>query len=62
MPAMAAALADDGQAILSGILVTEREGVTGFLEEHGWTVQADDTEEAWWSVLVTPPGESPAGA
>jgi ribosomal protein L11 methyltransferase len=62
MPAMAAALAGDGQAILSGILVTEREGVTGFLEEHGWTVQADDTEEAWWSVLVTPPGESPAGA
>ena len=54
LPALAAALTADGRAILSGILVTEREGMLGFLAEHGWTVHAEDTEEAWWSVLVSP--------
>lgn len=54
LPAMAAALSDDGQAILSGILVAEREEMLGLLREGGWTVERDDTEEAWWSVQVTP--------
>jgi ribosomal protein L11 methylase PrmA len=54
LPAMAAALTDDGQAILSGILVTEREEMLGLLRDAGWTVERDDTEEAWWSVQVVP--------
>jgi ribosomal protein L11 methyltransferase len=55
LPAMADALTDDGQAILSGILVTERDEMLGILRQQGWSVHAEDTEEAWWSVLVTPP-------
>ena len=55
LPAMAAALTDDGTAILSGILVTEREEMLGLLRDAGWAVHRDDTEEAWWSVEVTPP-------
>jgi ribosomal protein L11 methyltransferase len=54
LPAMAAALTDDGQAILSGILVTEREEMLDLLRDAGWTVERDDTEEAWWSVQVVP--------
>jgi ribosomal protein L11 methyltransferase len=55
LPALAAGMAPDGQAILSGILVAERDEMLGFLRETGWTVQAEDSEEAWWSVQVTPP-------
>jgi ribosomal protein L11 methyltransferase len=54
LPAMAAALTDDGQAILSGILVTEREEMLDILRQQGWSVHGEDSEEAWWSVLVTP--------
>jgi ribosomal protein L11 methyltransferase len=55
LPAMAEALTDDGQAILSGILVAERDEMLGVLRELGWSVHREDAEEAWWSVLVTPP-------
>ena len=54
LPAMAGALTDGGEAILSGILVTERDEMLAILAEHGWSVQGEDTEEAWWSVHVTP--------
>jgi ribosomal protein L11 methyltransferase len=55
LPAIAAGLTEDGQAILSGILVAERDEMLGLLREQGWSVQREDAEEAWWSVLVTPP-------
>lgn len=55
LPAMAAALADDGEAILSGILLAERDEMLGLLRDAGWRVHRDDTEEAWWSVQVSPP-------
>jgi len=55
LPAMAGALTADGQAILSGILVAEREEMLGILREQGWTAHGEDAEEAWWSVVVTPP-------
>jgi ribosomal protein L11 methyltransferase len=55
LPAMAAALTDDGEAILSGILVTEREEMLATLRRQGWAPRREDAEEAWWSVQVTPP-------
>lgn len=53
LPSIAAALTPDGEAILSGILVAEREEMLGVLAEGGWTVKQEDAEEAWWSVLIT---------
>jgi ribosomal protein L11 methyltransferase len=55
LPAIAAALSDDGEAILSGILVAERDEMTAALKAGGWTVKNEDSEEAWWSVHVTAP-------
>jgi ribosomal protein L11 methyltransferase len=55
LPAMADALADDGEAILSGILATEREEMLTALRDQGWTPRGEDAEEAWWTVQVTPP-------
>jgi ribosomal protein L11 methyltransferase len=55
LPAMKDALTDDGEAILSGILVSEREEMLGILAAAGWAVARDDTEGDWWSVHVAPP-------
>ena len=54
LPSMRAALAGDGQAILSGILRDEREAMLAALDADGWTVQREDTEDAWWSVQIAP--------
>jgi ribosomal protein L11 methyltransferase len=54
LPAIDDALADDGDAILSGILVTEREEMLEILAAERWSVKRDDTEGDWWSVHVTP--------
>lgn len=61
LPAMGDALTDDGEAILSGILVAEREEMLATLASHGWTVKREDAEEAWWSVHVTPPRARSSG-
>lgn len=55
LPALAAGLTSDGEAILSGILVAEREEMLGLLASGGWRVLREDSEEAWWSVLVARP-------
>ncbi|MEX2181677.1 MAG: 50S ribosomal protein L11 methyltransferase [Gemmatimonadaceae bacterium] len=52
LPVMAMTLTEDGVAILSGILVEERPRMLAALADGGWTVEAEDTEEAWWSVRV----------
>jgi ribosomal protein L11 methyltransferase len=54
LPALSEALTEDGEAILSGILTTEREEMLEMLDEDGWTPRREDSEEAWWSVHVTP--------
>jgi ribosomal protein L11 methyltransferase len=54
LPVMRSGLADGGQAILSGILRDERESMAVALAGHGWTIQNEDTEDAWWSVLIAP--------
>jgi len=43
-----------GQAILSGILVEEREAMLAALDADGWTVEREDTEDVWWSVQIAP--------
>ena len=55
LPVMNDALTEDGEAILSGILVTERDEMLAILASEGWSVKRDDTEGDWWSVHVTPP-------
>jgi ribosomal protein L11 methyltransferase len=55
LPAIAAALADDGEAILSGILVSEREEMIAALRAGGWTLGNEDAEEAWWSIRIARP-------
>jgi ribosomal protein L11 methyltransferase len=54
LPAMRAAMPDDGVAILSGILVEERERMLDALGGYGFAVAREDREEAWWSATVRP--------
>ena len=51
LPAIHAALADEGQAVLSGILVDEREHMLDVLT-HDWRVEAEAREGQWWSVAI----------
>lgn len=52
LPLMAIALAADGTAILSGILLEERETMQAVLAAHGWRVIEEDAEEIWWSASI----------
>ncbi|HEY0779127.1 MAG TPA: 50S ribosomal protein L11 methyltransferase, partial [Gemmatirosa sp.] len=47
-----AALAPDGDVVLSGILWEERPVMLEILAARGWRVAAEDHEDAWWSVHV----------
>lgn len=49
---IARALTADGVAILSGILLEEREKMLALLESTGWRVLREDEEEIWWSVSI----------
>jgi ribosomal protein L11 methyltransferase len=46
------ALTMDGEVILSGILVEERETMYAALERTGWVVVAEDVEGVWWTALA----------
>jgi ribosomal protein L11 methyltransferase len=52
LPAIAAALTDDGEAVLSGILVEERAMMLEALTAGGWTLFGEDAEGAWWSARI----------
>ena len=54
LPAMRAALAGDGVAIFSGILVEEREVFVSALERGGWLVEREDVEDVWWTAAARP--------
>jgi ribosomal protein L11 methyltransferase len=55
LPVIRDSLKAGGRAILSGILVEEREVMVEALMRAGWRVVSEDTEEGWWSVLVVRP-------
>ena len=52
LPAIRSALTPDGEAILSGILLAERESMLAALARDGWRVVAEDVEGAWWTARV----------
>jgi ribosomal protein L11 methyltransferase len=56
LPAFHRALSPNGWAILSGILVEEAEGMRTAARSAGFIVEAEDSEEQWWSVLLRAPG------
>jgi ribosomal protein L11 methyltransferase len=53
LPAIAAALTEDGAAVLSGILVEERAAMLTELDDRGWRVVAEDVEGTWWTVRIS---------
>ena len=55
LPTIAAALPAGGTAILSGILVEERAAMLDVIAAGGWTVDAEDVEEVWWSASISRP-------
>ncbi len=52
MPGIASALTVDGEAILSGMLVEERDMMLALLARGGWHVTREDVEGDWWSVAL----------
>jgi ribosomal protein L11 methyltransferase len=52
LPTVARCLAEDGQAIISGILFSERDTMLSVLNAGGWRVCAEDTEGEWWTATV----------
>ena len=52
LPVIANSLADDGIAILSGILIEESERMTWMLGLKGWRILHEDREDAWWSACI----------
>jgi ribosomal protein L11 methyltransferase len=52
LPIMAEALERDGAAIISGILLEERDYMLAMLVRFGWVVTAEDNEGIWWSASI----------
>jgi ribosomal protein L11 methyltransferase len=52
LPGISDALTDDGEAILSGILLEERDVMVDVLRAGGWRIVDEDVEGAWWSVRI----------
>jgi ribosomal protein L11 methyltransferase len=52
LPVIAMSLDADGRAILSGILAEEREMMMGALHGAGWSIEAEDHEDIWWSATI----------
>jgi ribosomal protein L11 methylase PrmA len=55
LPTIAAALTADGAAILSGILVAERDHMVMVLAAGGLRITEEHAEGEWWTVAVRPP-------
>ena len=55
LPIVFDSLTKGGRAILSGILQTESDAMLDEIRKGGWTVIAEDREDAWWSVLIARP-------
>ena len=55
LPVIARSLSPDGEVILSGILVEERQVMLAHLSDGGWTVKAEEREDEWWAVAARGP-------
>jgi ribosomal protein L11 methyltransferase len=55
LPTIAFALEPDGRAILSGILVDERESMSNAFASGGWRIENEDSEDGWWSTTIARP-------
>lgn len=53
-PAIRAALAPDGRAIVSGILVAERDEVLAALRPLGFELREEIADGDWWSAVLAP--------
>lgn len=56
IPGIASALTSDGEAILSGMLVEERDTMLALFGRAGWHATREDVDGDWWSVAVGPLG------
>lgn len=52
LPVIRDSLAAGGRAILSGILLEERQSMLDEIAGESWTLEREHTEEGWWSVLI----------
>lgn len=52
LPVIGKSLTPDGEVILSGIMLEEREMMLARLAGAGWRVTAEESEGEWWSALV----------
>jgi len=52
LPIIGLCLAEDGAAILSGILRDERDTIVTALHDHEWHIVDEDAEDIWWSAIV----------
>jgi ribosomal protein L11 methyltransferase len=53
LPVIHDSLTPGGYAILSGILLQERDLMLDEIGRGVWRVEAEDSEEEWWSVLIS---------
>ncbi|MGI8619418.1 MAG: 50S ribosomal protein L11 methyltransferase [Gemmatimonadaceae bacterium] len=58
LPVIGRALASDGEVILSGIMLEERETMLRRLGEGGWRVTREESEGEWWSAVAVVSGQS----
>lgn len=54
LPTLALSLAENGVAILSGILFSERDDMMRAFADAGWRLTDEDHEDAWWSATIVP--------
>jgi ribosomal protein L11 methyltransferase len=52
LPVIDEALTHDGRAIVSGMAEDERGEFVRAVEDAGWRVEAEDSEENWWSAVL----------
>jgi ribosomal protein L11 methyltransferase len=53
-PVMLSALDRGGRAIVSGILLSERDAMVDSFASDGWRVLDEDVDGEWWSTVLTP--------
>ena len=52
LPIIATVVDEDGRAILSGVLISERDDMVRAFDDLGWHVEEEDAEDNWWSATL----------